>query len=632
MNQNLPRLKPIALSLLTSVFLTACGGGGGGDNADGPGFSGGGGGSGLSTKPPSDDGDLTGGGAEVIDEANELDDVTVTQGNVSVLIPGRSMLEVLTVTVATESPASTLPLGLAQVGNTIDLSMTDEHQALLNGPVSVTVSYDSSAVQDAENLLVLYTDGTVFEPATITARDAANNTITFDTRRFSSFVLVETDNTEPSNYDTGFLTELNGWNIPAFGTFFAPGGTAFAMAGYASWAFNQGKAFLNSAYSDEVAAILAVRVQIAQAETWGSQEWRRAQNFKDKELATLLRTYVSTLEQPIVMLLGQNFTTHAVLVYAYDEGGFSFYDPAFAGETQYITYDGNNFGTYNSLSPTGYASLASFGTDSDFSTLTAEADSGFPGSNNLSIDEPQADESIDARETPLSGSFLNDLSEETDLYVEVKGVGRQLPVTNGNFNNVVELSNGINTIVALAGVDASLENNWFENAPTVIRDVEGTLPPAHLLVTLTWEQNETDVDLYITEPEGETMWYGGSRTANGLELDIDDTTGFGPEHGTLEVGANSQVLEGEYVVRVHYFSDDGLGVDATGRVTIVINEGEIDQNTLSLRYRIVDDNSSQSGPGETGSSWVDIAKVDLINGTIDTNFADTGFGTQNATE
>lgn len=621
MKQNLLCLKPLALSLTTCLFLTACGGGGGGDS-EGTNFSGGGSGGGFSPKAGgTDNGDLTGGGAEVIDEETELDDVTVTEGNVSVLIPGRSMLEVLETTITAGTASSTLPLGLTQVGNTIELAMTEEHQALLNGPVSVTVTYEAAAVQDAENLLVLYSEGSVFEPVTITARDPANNSITFDTRRFSSFVLVETDNTEPSNYDTGFLTELNGWNIPAFGTFFAPGGTAFAMAGYAAWAFNQGE-LLNSAYTDQVAAILAARVQISQAETWGSQEWRRTQNFKDEELVTILQTYISTLERPIIMLMGENFTTHAVLVYGYDEGGFYFYDPYLPGESQYIAYDGSNFGTYNGLTPTGYTALASFGADTDFSTLAAEADSGFPGSHNLSIDEPQADEAIDARETSLSGSFLNDLSEESNLYVEVKGVGRQLPVTNGNFNNVVELSNGVNTIVALAGVDASLENNWFRNAPTVIRNVEGTLPPAHLLVTLTWEQNETDVDLYITEPEGETMWYGGSRTSNGLELDIDDTTGFGPEHGTLEVGPNSQVLEGEYVVRVHYFSDDGLGVDATGRVTIVINEGEIDQNTLSLRYRIVDDNSSQSGPGETGSSWVDIAKVNLINGTIDTDFDD----------
>lgn len=620
MKQTLPRLRPIALPLMTCLMLSACGGGGGGDG-EGTNFSGGGGGSGFTPKAgASDNGDLTGGGAEVIDEATELDDVTVTQGNVSLLIPGRSMLDVLEATISTGTAAGTLPLGLTQIGNTIDIAMTEEHQALLNGPVSVTVTYDNAAVQDAENLLVLYTDGSIYEAATITGRNAASNSITFDTRRFSSFVLVETDGTEPSSYDTGFLPDINGWNIPAFGTFFAPGGTAFAMAGYAAWAFNQGTSLLSGEYSDEVAEILAARIQISQAETWGSQEWRRSQNFKDEELVTVLRTYLSALEQPLVMLLGENFTTHAVLVYGYDEDGFYFYDPAAPGDSQYIGYDGSNFGKYNGLSPTGYAALSSFGTDTDFSTLTAEADSGFPGSDNLSIDEPLADEAIDARETPLSGSFLNDLSEQTDLYVEVKGVGRQLPVTNGTFNNVIELSNGVNTIVALAGVDASLENNWFEDAPTLIRDVEGTLPPAHLLVTLTWEQNETDVDLYITEPEGETMWYGGSRTSNGLELDIDDTTGFGPEHGTLEVGPNSQVLEGEYIVRVHYFSDDGLGVDATGRVTIIINEGEIDQNTLSLRYRIVDDNSSESGPGSTGSSWVDIAKVDLINGTIDTNF------------
>src|SRR5690606_4045587 len=264
----------------------------------------------------------------------------------------------------------------------------------------------------------------------------------------------------------------------------------------------------------------------------------------------------------------------------------------------------------------------SYGRDGDFAALAQEAAAGFPGSENLAVDTPQEGELVNARESDFSGSFLNDLSTETSLYVEVRGVGRQLSVPSGTFSNAIEISHGINTIVALAGVDASTENNWFKSAPTVVREVEGTLPPAHLLVTLTWEQDETDVDLYITEPEGEAMWFGNRRTGNGLELDIDDTTGFGPEHGTLEIGSATEVLEGIYTVRVHYFSDDGLDVDATGRVTIIINEGLPEQSFLSLRFRIADDNSGESGPDGSGSSWVDIAKVDVVNNEISTDFSD----------
>ncbi|MGD9660430.1 MAG: YfaP family protein [Porticoccaceae bacterium] len=618
--------KTTRLSLLPIILacflLSACGGGG--DDTPDVSFGNDGSSDGFNPKGGSDTGDSSGEEPVVIEEDPVLDDIAVSQGSTSVLVPGRSLLEVIDVTISSATLSNPLPQGATQIGDAIDVVISDEDQQLLNGPVTVTMAYDPAAVQTENNLLVLYANGTDYEPVTIIERNEQENTLTFESRRFSTFVLIETDGSSPATLDTAFLPEFNGWDIANFGAYFSPGGNSFGMSGYAIWFYSEGATPLSGTYTELVAEVAAARVQMAQAETWGVQSWRQAQVFKDEDLALLLRTYMAINSQPLVLTLGgETSPTLAVVVYGYDEGGFYFYDPNLPGQSQYLTFDGTSFGAYGTLSAIGYTALSSFGTDADFAALSQEAAAGFPGSENLAIDNPQKDQLIDARETSFNGSFLNDLSEETSLYIEVKGVGRQLSVTNGTFTNVIEISSGTNTIVALAGVDASTENNWFRDAPTVIREVQGTLPPARLLVTLTWEQDETDVDLYITEPEGETMWYGGSRTTNGLELDIDDTTGFGPEHGTLEIGATTQALEGEYIVRVHYFSDDGLGVDATGRVTIVINEGEPEQNTLSLRFRIADDNSSEGNPGGTGTSWVDIARVDIINNSIDTDFSDT---------
>lgn len=621
---NIARLALLPI-LLSSLLLTACGGGGGGESTTT--FGGGSSGGGFNTKP----GGTPGGGGEppvIVDDTPDFEDIVVTQGNTTVRVPGRALLDVIEVSISAATLATPLPAGLTQVGSPFNVNISAEDQAQLNGPVATTVTYDPATVTAETHLLALYFNGTRYEPVTILARDEQANTITFDSRRFSTFVLAESDGNFPADLNTGFDPALHGWSIANFGTYFAPGGNSFAMAGYAVWFFEQnGATPLTNAYTDLVAQILAARVQVAQGESWGAQDWRESQAYKDSDLALLLKANLN-LGNPVVMLLGDGTPALAAVVYGYDDQGFFFYDPNLPGESQFISFDGNSFGSYNGLTATGYAALSSFGRDSDFATLAAEADTGFPGSENLSIDEPIKDALIDARETQLSGSFLNDLANETSLYVEVKGVGRQLSVSNGTFDNVIEISSGTNTIVALAGVDASQENNWFRDAPTLIREVTGTLPPAKLLVTLTWEQNETDVDLYITEPDpdgdgpltGETMWYGGSRTSNGLELDIDDTTGFGPEHGTLEIGGTNRTLDGEYLVRLHYFSDDGLNVDATGRITIVINEGEVGQKTLSLRFRIADDNSSDAGPGGTGTSWLDIARVDVVNGVISTDF------------
>jgi Uncharacterized protein conserved in bacteria (DUF2135) len=620
-----PLHKRLTLLVITSALLTACGGGGDdllfieGVNDVRP------------LKDELEDRASEQGDTEVVEEEDVLDDIEVVSGTTTVFIPGRSLLDIITVDVASATLSTPIPAGFTQVGDAISVTVPTEHQELLNGPVSVTMQYNPASVSSESSLMALYFDGTDYHPLTILARDEQANTITFETRRFPTLVLAESTQALAGNFDTGFDPALNGWAIDNFGSYFAPDGNSFGMSGYAAWFYGNGAGMLNGLYLEPAARIAAARVQMSQAETWGSQSWRDIQNFKPEDLARILRAYLSLFDTPLVLMLGQDSVSDAVMVYGYDANGFYFYDPDAPGQEQFISFSGTAFGKYAGADVVGFATLASFGRNSDFAALSQEAEAGFPGSENLAIDSPTEGEQINARDTTLSGSLLNDLSEETDLYVEIKGVGRQLSLSNSTFSNVIEISSGVNTIVALAGVDSGTENNWFKDAPTVIREVEGTLPPARLLVTLTWEQNETDVDLYIIEPEvngsSDAMWFGGRETNAGLELDFDDTTGFGPEHGTLEVSNPDdpdpdQTLEGEYIVRVHYYSDDGLNVDATGRVTIVINEGAANQSTLTVRFRISDSNASQSGPTGTGSSWVNIAKVDVINNIISTDFTE----------
>ena len=69
----------------------------------------------------------------------------------------------------------------------------------------------------------------------------------------------------------------------------------------------------------------------------------------------------------------------------------------------------------------------------------------------------------------------------------------------------------------------------------------------------------SDIDLYLTDPDGTIIWYG-SKESNLGELDIDDFrggaandgigTGLGPENITLKT-----VVDGEYQVWANYFED-----------------------------------------------------------------------------
>jgi hypothetical protein len=57
-----------------------------------------------------------------------------------------------------------------------------------------------------------------------------------------------------------------------------------------------------------------------------------------------------------------------------------------------------------------------------------------------------------------------------------------------------------------------------------------------LTVTLTWEDDESDIDLHIIEPNGNHVYFRAKSGDTG-SLDFDDTVGYGPEHFTSEAPA-----------------------------------------------------------------------------------------------
>ncbi len=74
--------------------------------------------------------------------------------------------------------------------------------------------------------------------------------------------------------------------------------------------------------------------------------------------------------------------------------------------------------------------------------------------------------------------------------------------------------------------------------------------PVALRVVLSWDADNTDVDLWVTDPAGETAIYSHPRTRIGGHLSRDFTGGYGPEVFTL-----ARAQPGTYVVEAHYFGD-----------------------------------------------------------------------------
>ncbi len=73
-------------------------------------------------------------------------------------------------------------------------------------------------------------------------------------------------------------------------------------------------------------------------------------------------------------------------------------------------------------------------------------------------------------------------------------------------------------------------------------------------VTLIWNTN-SDIDLWVTDPLGERIYFNNPSSASGGILDIDDQEGVRPEN----IFWSENPPLGQYLVQVHYYADNGAG-------------------------------------------------------------------------
>jgi hypothetical protein len=101
-------------------------------------------------------------------------------------------------------------------------------------------------------------------------------------------------------------------------------------------------------------------------------------------------------------------------------------------------------------------------------------------------------------------------------------------------------------------------------------------------VYLSWDTDRSDVDLWVTTPSGEKVFYQHKVGKNGEALFDDVTTGYGPESFTA-----NDAQPGTYVVQVNYFSTRRSQFpEARGEVTVVLHEGSADEQRIVLPYRL----------------------------------------------
>lgn len=154
----------------------------------------------------------------------------------------------------------------------------------------------------------------------------------------------------------------------------------------------------------------------------------------------------------------------------------------------------------------------------------------------------------------------------------VNGVSMPLKIDDsGRFDRPFSFPNGSNSVEVRSPDGQQRHRTQFLNT-------SGGATPAKLRVLLAWDSDGTDLDLHLVTPDGAHIWYGNRTAANGAALDVDVTTGYGPE-----IFAMPAPIKGQYLVYVNYYGggyrgDDEGGDEAvqaltTAQVTVITEEG-----------------------------------------------------------
>jgi tetratricopeptide (TPR) repeat protein len=111
--------------------------------------------------------------------------------------------------------------------------------------------------------------------------------------------------------------------------------------------------------------------------------------------------------------------------------------------------------------------------------------------------------------------------------------------------------------------------------------------PIDLRVVLTWDSDNTDIDLHVTDPNGEEAFYGTPLSYQGGRVSPDNTSGYGPEEyslkkakpGTYRVDVNfyghtQQQISESTTIQLDFFTDYGTDGVKKQSVTMRLKEAK----------------------------------------------------------
>jgi len=568
---------------------------------------------------------------------------------VTVAVPVGALASNVSFVVSNRTMALTPAAGTFS-GRVIDLAVagtpTNEGYSF-NQPISITIPF----TPDGTSVPVPYyidTNGHL-RAAQVASIDNQTGELTFETFHASPYTWIYaalTNLFHSAHNATTYSPNVDGFQVGNPGSIYNPGGECFGICAFEQWYFREKGGGFYPKYMQDIPLgagaatikgqeIIRTRAHDSVGRMWTSYVPQKQASYN----LTPAQRYVSICNilqnTHVPTILNVWPSSHAVLAYDFVESGATngtvlINDPNRPGTVQTMVYSSAHTNILRFIPDyTTFTNVAVIGDGSfqmeAFDTIYKDAEDGFNGNGaaQINVTSHTNGQAVTQRTITLAGIITNGQVVVSRLDITLNGANTiSTPVTlvggYGHFSVALSVNVGTNSLTfKTVGYNSKNQLVYVGNSQKQPFTIVGNMDKAAVLVTLTWDTGSSDVDLYTIDPTGDYSAYYHHSTADGGNLDVDNTSGFGPEHWTLTY-ANTVRWGQDYRVRVHYYSDHqactscdpAVDVRPTGfTVTVLLYEGMPQMETHTYSGVLGDANSSNHYQGDSGPDWADVVTI-----------------------
>jgi hypothetical protein len=119
-----------------------------------------------------------------------------------------------------------------------------------------------------------------------------------------------------------------------------------------------------------------------------------------------------------------------------------------------------------------------------------------------------------------------------------------------------------------------------------LEELAGTQVQSDLRVTISWNTDATDIDLWVIEPNGFKVFYAAPQSPSGGRLSQDQTQGYGPERYQI-----AKAQQGTYLIKVHYFAANQNLLAGETHVNVIVArhagtpQEVVERHTVILKHQ-----------------------------------------------